>query len=185
MQGGAEMVAGDEEILAPLLLGQDMGGAACMNLKLPRKEIRCLRDDIVIPPHAGELTLSFKPRERAVKIGNIMSIKSQCPRDGRSGKRIVLKQSENRLYIVILSATCDRLSASRGGGISRAGRFLSGSGLSFPRARSGGFACRSGLFFHSSSLGSLTSVAVRAMWTSLRGLAAGGLASMFAVIRHG
>ena len=134
MQGGAEMIAGDEEILAPLLLGQDMTGAARMNLKLSGKEIRCLRDDIVIPPHTGELTLSFKPRERAVKIGNIMSIKSQCPRDGRSGKRIVLKQSEDRQCKVIHPPLGGRLPATRGGRISRAPWFLSGIRLRFPWA---------------------------------------------------
>ena len=67
IQRGAEVISRDEEILAALIIGQHVSGAARMDLELPGEEIGGLRKDEVIAADTNDPPLAFQSLEDLIK----------------------------------------------------------------------------------------------------------------------
>jgi hypothetical protein len=90
VQSGAEIIRGDEEILAPFLVCQYMAGSAGMDLQLTCEEIGFLWQDVVILADTDDTPLPLQNGQCVVEKGEIVTIHPKGAGNCRSLKRLSL-----------------------------------------------------------------------------------------------
>ena len=77
-----EIVSGDEEILASLLLSEDVAGAARVELQLTSEKISRLRQDEMIDPHPDDSAGALQGRQRLLEELDVFRMHSHRLTDG-------------------------------------------------------------------------------------------------------
>jgi hypothetical protein len=94
---GVQVMGCDEEVLATLLLGEDVAGAARVELELAGEKVGRFWQDEMIHPHADNTPRTLQGRQCLVEEGQVVVMNPHGLNDGRSLKRTLLKHAKNRI----------------------------------------------------------------------------------------
>ena len=94
---GVQVVGCDEEIFAPLLLGEDVAGAPCVELELAGEKVGRFRQDEMIDPHADDAPRTLQGSQCLVEEVEVFLMHPHGLDDGRGLQGSLFQHAQNRI----------------------------------------------------------------------------------------